>query len=62
MKPRSTPETKEQPKLWTHKSSSPPKKAKSVLSAEEVMATVLWDSHKIVLVDYLEEKETKFLR
>jgi [histone H3]-lysine36 N-dimethyltransferase SETMAR len=53
-----TPETKEQSKQWTHKGSPPPKKAKTVLSAGKVMASVFWDSHGIILVDYLEKGKT----
>src|SRR5436190_5083057 len=53
-----TPETKEQSKQWTAKGEPTPKKAKTVLSAGKVMATVFWDSHGIVLIDYLEKGKT----
>lgn len=34
------------------------KKAKVVLSAGKVMTTVFWDSHGIILIDYLAKGET----
>ena len=48
-----TPETKNQPKMWTGLGESAPKKAKTVLLAGKVMATIFWDSHRIILIDYL---------
>lgn len=53
-----TPETKEQSKQWRFSTESAPKKAKTVLSAGKVMATVFWDAHGIILVDYLEKGKT----
>ena len=50
-----TPETKQQSKQWTKSGESAPKKAKTVLSAGKVMATVFWDSQGIILIDYLEK-------
>ncbi|XP_063909864.1 histone-lysine N-methyltransferase SETMAR-like [Zophobas morio] len=35
-----------------------PKKAKTVFSAGKVMATVFWDSHGIIFIDYLENGKT----
>lgn len=35
-----------------------PKKAKVVLSAGKVMASVFWDAKGIILVDYLKKGET----
>src|SRR5436190_23298789 len=53
-----TPETKEQSKQWTAKGEPAPKTAKTVLSAGKVMATVFWDSHEIILIDYLQKRKT----
>ncbi|KAL6257504.1 hypothetical protein P5V15_011074 [Pogonomyrmex californicus] len=52
------PETKEQSKQWTAKGEPAPKKVKTVPSAGKVMATVFWDSHGIVCIDYLEKGKT----
>lgn len=53
-----TPETKNQSKQWTEKGEMAPKKAKTVLSVRKVMATVFWDCHGIILIDYLEKGRT----
>lgn len=53
-----TPETKEQSKQWREKGESAPKKAKTVLSAGKVMATVFWDARGIIFIDYLEHGKT----
>jgi [histone H3]-lysine36 N-dimethyltransferase SETMAR len=53
-----TPESKQQSKQWTGSGESAPKKAKTVLSAGKVMATVFWDSQGIILVDYLKKGKT----
>lgn len=53
-----TPETKEQSKQWVSQGNSKPKKAKVVLSANKVMATVFWDAHGIIHIDYLEKGKT----
>ena len=53
-----TPELKQQSKQWTASGECVPKKAKTVLSAGKVMATVFWDSQGIILVDYLEKGKT----
>ena len=34
------------------------KKAKTVFSAGKVMATVFWDSHGVILIDYLQKGNT----
>ena len=49
------PETKTQSKMWTGPGESAPKKAKTVQSAVKVMATISWDSHGIILIDYLQK-------
>ncbi|MCP6559131.1 hypothetical protein NL501_28330, partial [Klebsiella pneumoniae] len=53
-----THETKEQSKQWVIKGESAPKKAKTILSAGKVMATVFWDSQGILFIDYLEKGKT----
>lgn len=53
-----TPETKEQSKQWIGPGERAPKKAKTVLSAGKVMATVFWDARGIILIDYLEKGKT----
>ncbi|XP_026314672.1 histone-lysine N-methyltransferase SETMAR-like [Hyposmocoma kahamanoa] len=53
-----TPETKEQSKQWKRVGSPTPKKAKVILSAGKVMASVFWDAKGIILVDYLKKGET----
>lgn len=53
-----TPETKIQSKQWTAKGEPAPKKAKTVISAGKVMATVFWDSHGVILIDYLQKGKT----
>ena len=46
---------KNQSKIWTGPGESAPKKAKTVPSAGKVMATTFWDSHSIILIDYLQQ-------
>lgn len=48
-----TPETKQQSKQWRHSTSPKPKKFKATLSAGKVMATVFWDRHGVLLVDFM---------
>ena len=48
-------ETKNQSKMWTGPEESAPKKAKTVLSAGKVMATIFWDSRGIILIDHLQK-------
>ena len=50
------PETKNQSKMWTGSGESRPKKAKTVPSASKDMATIFWDSHDIILIDYLQKE------
>ena len=52
------PESKQQSKQWFPRGSSGPIKCKSERSVKKVMATVFWDSEKVVLVDFLEGKKT----
>jgi len=53
-----TPEMKEQSKQWVGPGETAPKKAKTVPSAGKIMATVFWDSHGVVLIDFLEHGRT----
>lgn len=53
-----TPETKNQSKQWIEKGEPAPKKPKAVYSAGKVMASVFWDSHGIIFIDYLEKGKT----
>jgi len=53
-----TPETKQQSKQWIAPGESASKKAKAVLSAGKVMATVFWDSEGIIFIDYLQKDQT----
>ncbi|XP_030765065.1 protein GVQW3-like [Sitophilus oryzae] len=53
-----TAETKIQSKQWTAKGEQAPKKAKTVISTGKMMATVFWDSHKVILIDYLQKGKT----
>ena len=50
-----TPETKNQSKMWTGPGESGPKKARTIPPAGKVMATIFWDSHGIILIDYLQK-------
>ncbi|KAJ7341156.1 hypothetical protein JRQ81_004950 [Phrynocephalus forsythii] len=50
-------ETKEMSKEWKHPS-PPPKKAKVQKSAGKVMLSVFWDSHGVILTNYLPKGET----
>ena len=47
-----------QSKQWTAKGEPAPKKAKTLFSAGKAMATVFWDSHGIILIDYLQKGKT----
>lgn len=53
-----TPESKVQSKQWKRSGSPPPKKAKAILSAKKVMASVFWDCKGVIMVDYLEKGKT----
>ena len=53
-----TPEAKQQSKQWNHPGSPPPKKAKTVPPAGNVMASVFWDVDGILLIDYLQKGQT----
>ena len=48
-------QSKMQSKQWKHTGSTPPKKFKMVRSAGKVMASIFWDSHWVIMIDYLEQ-------
>ena len=52
------PESKKQSMQWKHPGSPPPKKFKRVSSAGKVMASIFWDNHDVIMVDYFEEGRT----
>ena len=52
------PETKIQSKQQTAKGKLAPKNEKTVFLAGKVMATVFWDSHGVILIDYLQKGKT----
>lgn len=53
-----TPESKRASMQWRHTTSPKPKKAKTVSSADKVMATFFWDSQGVLFVDFLTERRT----
>ena len=44
--------------MWIGPNERAPKKAKTVPLADEVMATIFWDSHVIILIDYIYKGKT----
>ena len=52
------PESKMQKKHRKHPGSPPPKKFMSVHSAGKAMASILKDSHGVIMTDYLEQGRT----
>ena len=44
--------------MWKGPGESAPQKAKTVSSAAKVMATIFWDSHGIISMDYLQKGKT----
>lgn len=53
-----TPESKKQSAQWTESGESRPKRPKTQQSAGKVLGSVFWDSHGILLIDYLEKGKT----
>lgn len=53
-----TPESKRQSSEWTGPGESRPKRAKTQQSAGKIMASVFWDAHGILFIDYLEKGKT----
>lgn len=53
-----TPESNKQSAEWLEPGQSRPKRPKTQTSAGKVMASVFWDAHGIILIDYLEKGKT----
>ena len=53
-----TPESREEAKEWVLPGGSAPKRSKTQQSAGKVMASVFWDAHGIIFIDYLEKGKT----
>ena len=53
-----TPESKQQSKQWKQPDEPTPKKAKAILSAGKVMASVFCDARGVIMVDYLSKDQT----
>ncbi|UYV69974.1 hypothetical protein LAZ67_7001357 [Cordylochernes scorpioides] len=53
-----TPESKKQFMQWRHSGSPPPKKAKTVPSAGNVMVPVFWDFEGVLFLDFLNKGQT----
>lgn len=52
------PETKLESMQWIHKGSPPPKKARTQPSAGKLMATIFWDLHGVLLIEYMPKGTT----
>ncbi|GFU02053.1 putative DD34D transposase [Trichonephila clavipes] len=53
-----TPESNRQSAEWTALDEPTPKSGKTQKSAGKVMASVFWDTHGIILIDYLKKEKT----
>lgn len=53
-----TPESNRQSAEWTATGESRPKRPKTQMSAGKVLASVFWDAHGILFIDYLEKGRT----
>ena len=53
-----TPESNRQSAEWTAAGERRPKRPKTQTAAGKVMASVFWDSHGILFIDYLEKGKT----
>lgn len=53
-----TPESNRQSAEWTARDEPAPKRGKTQQSAGKVMASVFWDAHGIIFIDYLEKGKT----
>ena len=56
--PHFTPESKRSSSEWTAAGKPRPKRPKAQQSAGKVMASVFWDAHGIIFIDYLEKGKT----
>ena len=50
-----TPESNRQSAEWTARDEPNPKRGKTQQSVGKVMASVFWDSHGIIFIDYLKK-------
>ncbi|GFS76299.1 mariner Mos1 transposase [Trichonephila clavipes] len=53
-----TPESKRQSMAWRHTNSPVRVKAKRTISTRKVMATVFWDRHGVLLVEFMQQGTT----
>ncbi|GFX31131.1 uncharacterized protein TNCV_2026341 [Trichonephila clavipes] len=53
-----TPESKRQSMEWRHTNSPVRVKAKRTISTRKVMATVFWDRHGVLLVEFMQQGTT----
>ena len=53
-----TPESQQQAKQWVAAGGSAPTRPKTQQSAGKVMASVFWDMHGVIFIDYLEKGKT----
>ena len=53
---RFTPESREGSKQWIKPGESAPKRPKTQQSIGKVMASVFWDAHGVIFIDYLEKE------
>lgn len=52
------PETKQQSMEWRHSGSPRPKKFRVQKSAGKVLASVFWDYHGVIMIDFLDKGRT----
>ncbi|GBN10657.1 hypothetical protein AVEN_206246-1 [Araneus ventricosus] len=55
---RVTPESKQQSMEWRHTHSPLKVKAKQTLSQRKIMASVFWDRHGVLLLDFMQRRTT----
>ena len=48
------PETKQQSMEWRHSRSPTPKKSQGEKSSQKMLATVFWDIHALICIDFLQ--------
>ena len=53
-----TPKSREGSKQWIKPGESAPKRSKTQQSSGKVMASVFWDAHGVISIDYLEKGRT----
>jgi hypothetical protein len=55
------PGSKKQSMQWKHPGSPPPNKVKRAPTAGKMMASIVWDSQGIIIIDYLDQCSTVLL-